>query len=563
MRFNKETMNMKTIIYAGVVGVMFFIIIIASFTSKGSRLEKHNAVLKDKAEEYLYLGEYDKAIEEYTKINTDKEKDNKLLALKNIDIANAYSLKGDVENYKKYAQLAKNLKIQDEEIVNKIIFYEYINGDSPQALKDGEEALKTNPKNKNLVRSMIAVYMTNNKTDKAKELIRLYDIDKNSAYDIAEYSRLLMISGDMKGGFAKLKEAWNLDKDEYKIYDVLAQESLYDLEKVISSIKELQKSNPDDTAYKMWLAKVYSLSPDKSKEGLQILQQLKGKNVGNIEIKLIEAAILQNMNKYEEGDKLINEVIESNKEDYRVLHTAGWFYLKKHDLEKAMKYCKKSIEQNKDYPDNYAFLMPEILKNMDKTSLAKTYFMTALEKEPYNYNILENVANFYWYTDENLDKALEHYKLASAIKPEEPEIRYNIALLYFNEEKDEEAIKTLKECISLKKDIIKYHRTLGTVYLTIGKHEEGIKEIRAAFKLDENDILTLNNAGCYYAIYTNDLHRGYYNLQKAVAGITENTDEYTKKVIKENYNKIRLIIDKIEKGKANESIKVPDFRLLY
>ncbi|QGU95813.1 hypothetical protein GOM49_12545 [Clostridium bovifaecis] len=400
MRFNKETVNMKTILYAGIVGVVLLVIIIASFTSKGSKLEKKNIAFERKAEEHLYLGEYDKAIEEYTKINTNKEKDNKLLALKNIDIANAHFLKGDVENYKKYVQLTKDLKVQDEDIVNKIVFYEYINGDGSQALKDGEEALKANSKNKSLVKSMVAIYMANNKTDKVKELIKLYGVDKNSAYDIAEYSRLLMMSGDMKGGFTKLKEAWNLDKDEYKIYDVLAQESAYDLEKVISSIKELQKNDPNDIAYKVWLAKVYSLSPEKAKEGLQILEQLKSKNVGNIEIKLIEASILQNMNKHKESDRLINEVIQSNKDDYKALHTAGWFYLNKHDLEKAMEYCKRSIEQNKNYPDNYAFLMPEILKSMDKASLAKTYFMTALEKEPYNYNILENAASFYWDADE-------------------------------------------------------------------------------------------------------------------------------------------------------------------
>ncbi|PRR76470.1 hypothetical protein [Clostridium thermopalmarium] len=153
--------------------------------------------------------------------------------------------------------------------------------------------------------------------------------------------------------------------------------------------------------------------------------------------------------------------------------------------------------------------------------------------------------------------------MANYINPMEPEIKYNIALLYFNEGRDEDAIKILKECIKLKDNIIKYHRTLGVVYLTNGKHDEGIKEVRTAFKLNENDILTLNNAGCYYAIYTNDLHRAYYNLKKAADGITSNTDEYTKNVIKKNYNDIKLVINKIEKGKPNDSIKVPDLRLLY
>jgi hypothetical protein len=97
----------------------------------------------------------------------------------------------------------------------------------------------------------------------------------------------------------------------------------------------------------------------------------------------------------------------------------------------------------------------------------------------------------------------------------------------------------------------------------MGKSEQGIKEIRKAFKIDENDILNLNNAACYYILYTNDFNRGYYNLKQAVDGITKTTDEYTKKVINDNFENVKTIIEKIEKGKGDESIKVPDFRLLY
>lgn len=210
-----------------------------------------------------------------------------------------------------------------------------------------KNALKANSKNKSLIKSMMAIYMVNKELDKAKQIVQLYDVDKKSAYDLAEYSRMLMILGDIKGAFAKLKEAWDIDKDEYKIYDVLAQESLYNSDKIISYIKELEKNNSNELAYKMWLAKIYSLKEDKSKEGVQIIEQLKGKDVGNIEIKLIEASILQNMNKSKEVDKLINEVIQNNKDDYGVLHTAAWFYLRRHDLEKLWNIAKNPLNKIK------------------------------------------------------------------------------------------------------------------------------------------------------------------------------------------------------------------------
>jgi cytidylate kinase len=61
---------------------------------------------------------------------------------------------------------------------------------------------------------------------------------------MAEHSRMLMIIGDMDGGFTELREAWNIDKDEYKIYDILAQASVYNRELIINSIKKLQEKNP-------------------------------------------------------------------------------------------------------------------------------------------------------------------------------------------------------------------------------------------------------------------------------------------------------------------------------
>lgn len=563
MNFNKENLNNKAII-STVTAVVCLVIIITLFATRKSNLISKNFQFEKAGEEYFYLGQYDKAIEEYNKIKTENlDDDNKTLAWKNIKIAEAYSVKGDNENSENYVKLAQVSKNKDRKVINNIVFTQFMNGKIEEALKYGEEALKADPENKELTKTMIAVYMNVGKNEEAKKLVKSYAVDKNSGYDMAEYSRLLMIIGDMDDGFTELREAWNIDKDEYKIYDILAQASVYNRELIINSIKKLQEKNPQDVAYKMWLAKVYSLKPVTSIEADELIGEIKDKDIGKIEIKLIEASVLQNLNKEEEADKLIEEVIKNNKDDYRVFHTAGWHYLKKNDLDKAAEYCNKSIEKNKDYPDNYAFLMPEILRRKENNTASEAYFRTAMLKEPYNYNIICNAANYYWYQAQNPEKSIEYFKLASAIKPTEPEIKYNIGLIYFNAEKTKEAAEALEECTKLKDNSIKYHRSLGTVYLTMGKSEEGIKEIRKAFKLDENDILTLNNAACYYIIYTNDFNRGYYNLKQAVAGITQTTDEYTKKVINDNFENVKAIIEKIEKGKGNESIKVPDFRLLY
>jgi tetratricopeptide (TPR) repeat protein len=398
--------------------------------------------------------------------------------------------------------------------------------------------------------------------EKAKDLIAGYPVDIKSAYEIAEYARMLMVAGQWEEGYKELRVAWNVDKDEYKIYDVLAQISVYNNDIILENVSSLAEKNPNDLAYKMWLAKIYSLSEATAEEATKLIEELKQHDIGKIEIKLIEAAALQNLKQTEQADELIKKVIDENKNDYRVLHTAGWYYLNKMNFTLAENYCKESIAKNKDYTDNYGFLMPEILKAQGKSVEGEPYFRTAMYKEPYNYNIMLTIANYYWYTTKDTEKALEHFKFAEIVKPNDGDIKYNMALINISNNKTDEAVELLKQSIKISDGTAKYHRTLGTIYLLNGKPAEAIKEIRYAYGSDETDILTLNNAGCYYTTQDLNLERGEYNLRKAQEGITDTTDKYTSDTIKSNYKKVKELLDKYNNG-SNGTLKIPELTLFY
>lgn len=517
-------------------------------------------ITDNKAEDYYYEGEYEKAIEEY---NSLKQKDSTRESLWNIKISEIYSIKGDFEKSREYIDTIKSKGINDSEVFNYLVFTEFMNKDYSKALEDGVEALKKYPDNKKLIKTMFTVYMSNNNMDKAKELIATYPVDTRSAYDLAEYSRMLMIAGQWEDGFKELRNAWSVDKDEFKIYDVLAQISVYNRDTILESITNLSNKNPNDVAYKLWLAKLYSLTEETADQAQKILSALNSEDTGKIESKLIEAAILQNTNQSDKADQLVEEIIKQYKNDYRVLHAAGWYYLNKKDLDKANQYCRESIIKNKNYPDNYGFLMPEILKAQGKTIEGEPYFRTALYKEPYNYNIMLNIANYYWYTTKNSEKALEYFKFAEIVKPADAEIKYNMALIHLTNKRDDDAISLLKQCIKLSDSTPKYHRTLGTIYLAKGNHAEAIKEIRYAYSADEADVLTLNNAGCYYIMADGNLERGLYNLQKAVEGLNQSHDKYTVDTVKGNYEKAKKLVEQYNNSSGSEKLKVPDFVLFY
>jgi tetratricopeptide (TPR) repeat protein len=138
-----------------------------------------------------------------------------------------------------------------------------------------------------------------------------------------------------------------------------------------------------------------------------------------------------------------------------------------------------------------------------------------------------------------------------------------MALIDISNKKIDDAVNLLKECIKLSDSTAKYHRTLGALYLLNNNPQEAIKETRYAYGSDQEDIMTLNNAGCYYISQEVNFDRGLFNLQKAQEGINSSTDKYTADTIKENYKKARELYDQYNSGKANTTLKMPEFILFY
>lgn len=534
-------------------------------------------ITDNNAEKLFYEGMYEDAIHEYIDI-FEKDDESPIWYMK---ISEIYSVKGEIDKSREYIQKAKELRNKnisqnkellyedfsdkDIQVLNYIVFTEFMNKDYKVALQDGEATMIKYKNNKKIIKTMLPIYMANGYMEKAKQLISEYPADINLAYDLAEQARMKMMLDQWQEGLEQLRDAWLLDKDEYKVFDIIAQISAYNKDMLLEKISVLSSKYPKEPCYKIWIAKIYSMREETSDLAQNLLDELNNEDVGKIEKVLIQAAILQNTKQTELADGLMNNLIKDNENDYRILHTAGWFYLQKKDFDKAMLYCKMSIIKNKDYPDNYGFLMPEILKAMGKGLEGEPYFRTALLEEPYNYNIMLTLANYYWVTTKNSEKALEYFKLAEIVKPNDAEIKYNMALINITNLQEDQAIDLLNQCIKIDVTVPKYHRTLGTIYLTTGKAAEGIKEIRSAYQADQGDILSLNNAGCYYITVEpeDNLSKGVYNLQKSYEGISQTTDDYARNTITDNYNKAKKLLEDYNNGVGNETLNIPEFVLFY
>ena len=295
----------------------------------------------------------------------------------------------------------------------------------------------------------------------------------------------------------------------------------------------------------------------------KLLREVDKENISSIGIDLIRAKIYENSNKGKKAEEIYKKMIKDKRNAYIGYYSESWYYLLKNNYNKALSLCKKSILANKNYIDNYGFLIPEIMIKSGSDEICEPYFRTALYKEPYNYNIILKIADYYNNAKKDNKNAYKYYELASKIVPNISEPYYNMALINLKKGKDvNNAIKLINKCIKIEPSEGKYHRALGTAYIDAGKNSAALLEIRKAYSLDKTDIKTLNNAGCYYISINNNLQRGLINIEAAYNGINDSTDSETKKIITDNYHKAKELYDKYKKNNGNV-ISIPKFKLFY
>lgn len=518
------------------------------------------------AEEYFYEGKYDEAIDEFGNLQKDEE-----WPIWKVKQAEVYSIKGDYDKSNsllKEAVIIRNKLIQkdsskyldkDNEFINEVVFTFFMNKEYDQAVSLGEDYIINNEEYKPLMRTMLAVYMSLGEEENAKDIVKEYNMDKDSAYDMSVYANMQMMTGDIKGAIKTLKDAFEVDNDEINILDVLNQLANYDRDEVLNSINELVDN---DEVYNLFLAKIYSMDETEYDEAIDILDSLDESLKDNLVYAVLKAQLLSNKGNDKEATDIINSIINNKENGYAKYYIEAMEYLKQGEYDKAIESCKKSILENNDYADNYGILLPEILIAKNDIDSIESYFRKAILKEPFNISMIINIGNYYYNNLKQYDKASQYYELASKLKPNDSNIYYLLGNVEVNKEKYEVAIEYFEKAISLESENGKYFRALGTAYYNLGDYEEALNNIREAYSLDENDVLALNNAGCYYMMVEKDVWRGFSNIEAAYEEMPESIDENIKKKIIDNYNKAKTIFDKYIEDEDMD-INMPIFELFY
>lgn len=541
LKSNKKLIKNKyvePIITIGLSILFAFVVLISIQSMMGT---KTVTITNNKAEEYYYDGKYDEAINEY--MTMQKEDAWPIWTAR---VAEIYSIQGDItqsNNLLKEAIVKRDKLMlengdeyleQDKELINKVVFTFYMNNDLEQAESLGEYYLESYNTYKPLLKTMFAVYLANDQKDLAKGIVNSYPVDKDSAYDLATLAKMQIMINDYDNGLENLRLSYEIDKNEIKSYDVIMEACQFDKEKLLKKVTELSEENPKVEAYKAWINEINSFDEKNIDFSKNVIDEIKN-NINTDELE---------------------------EDSYVDLYIKAWENYNKGQYDKAKEFANEAILANSDYENTYGMLMPNILIATENSDKIEGYIRKAIFNEPYNYNLIVNIAKLYEDKLSNLDKAKYYYDYALTLNKNNDELYYDLALLNLKMDKVDDAILDLNKAIAIDEDKSDYYRALGTIYYNEKEYDKAIENIRKAYSLNEKDVLALNNAACYYITVDKDVWRAYSNIESAYNDMPSSIDSESKKLITNNYNAIKKVYDKYVNDE-NTIVDVQGLELAY
>lgn len=535
---NKENKYIGSIVTLVLSIVFAFVVLMSIQLIMG---DKTVTISNNKAEQYYYDGKFDDAINEYMIMQNDD-----VWPIWTVKAAEVYSVKGDMaqaDNLLREAMVKRDKVMlengdkyieQDQELINQVVFTFYINNELDQAESLGEYYLTTYSKYKPLLKTMLAVYLANGDAKSAEGVVASYPVDDESAYDLAILAKMQIMLGNYDDGLNNLKKSYNLDKNEIKSFNVIMETCEFDKGKLLDKINKLSEENPKEEAYQVWL------------EEINILDE------SNMDL---SKAIIDEINTNIDVDTL-------DKDSYVYNYVEAWSYYNKGQYDKALEACNAAIVANPKYTNTFGILIPKILIATENSDKVEGYFRTAIYNEPFNYNLITSIGKIYENDLKNYDKAKETFNFALSLNKDEDVLYYNLAFIDLAMENIDEAITNLKKAISVDENNYKYYRTLGTVYFNNKDYDKAIESIRKAYSLNEKDVLSLNNAACYYIMVEKDIWRGYSNIESAYNDMPSDLDQDLKDVITKNYEVIKKVYDKYINDEST-AINIDNLELVY
>jgi tetratricopeptide (TPR) repeat protein len=162
--------------------------------------------------------------------------------------------------------------------------------------------------------------------------------------------------------------------------------------------------------------------------------------------------------KYDTAMVMYQEFLDKNPSAYQVILNIGDCYREKGDYDKAVENYTKLVEQAKADPAMGKTIGAKGLAaiglcylKQNKIAESQEYFKRSIEMAPQDENLPYNVAEIY-FSNQQIDDAIRYYEMAIQIKPDWPDPYLRLAYAYLNKGEMTKAAENLEKFLKLEPD---------------------------------------------------------------------------------------------------------------
>ncbi len=237
-------------------------------------------------------------------------------------------------------------------------------------------------------------------------------------------------------------------------------------------LEAIRGADPQNVKATMLLADC-DLRRGENKKVIELLTPLRQANPNDLGIAYLLGMGLLRDGQTVDGQVEIDQIMRTgdSAEVHLLMGTAKF---SANEFAPAVADFAKAVELNGNLPDAWSYYGQALFATGDLAGSRKA-FLKALEHDPNDFQANLHVGAMLR-LDQDYEHALPYFQRAEAVRPADPAIRYQIALVRIAEGKVEEARASLESIVKVAPTFVEAHVSLATVYYREKRKQDGDRE---------------------------------------------------------------------------------------
>jgi len=297
----------------------------------------------------------------------------------------------------------------------------------------------------------------------------------------SNFGAALAGQGRYAEAIAEYKRALKLKPNpEVELNLALAYYKTADFTSALNTLKKVRPQAPANMQVVTLLADCY-LRLGQNKDVIELLTPLQQKDPDNPTFIYLLGTALVRDGQTAKGQLVIDKILRNGDSAEARLLMGTTKYMAK-DFSGARDDLQKALDLNADLPDVHAYYGMALLSTGDPAA-AKEAFARELKINPNNFDANLQMC-LLSRQDEQNDEALKYLQHALQIRPGDPGVRYQIAVLEMATGQLDAARRDLESLIKDSPDFLEAHVSLATVYFRQKRKADGDRERAIVAKLN-------------------------------------------------------------------------------